>query len=289
MCPKVEGCKLRLLFLSLFFVVFIANSETCCVCETQVKPILEEPLYSIGCNMWLSQQKDCGEKVKRKYSGVKYTKDRLHSPSYFNHFQIPQECVGADKIRLAFVGHWSSSQESAEKLLRNIIPTAKEKRIDFEIENTACSSMDQPELFRSLIHKFDIPKNIKITYKGHQAVSVGLWNKPLPALDSYNIHATWDSHTNEVSYPNCKPYINKSCEIDAPTKAVLCSQNEALYFLSCEKKTLFTGRSHSSGPAKSSSYRWTQVRDSERWKKIVEYRKKEFDKDLRYLATVSAN
>lgn len=282
---------MRGVFCFLYFFLFslAAASETCCICEASSGPAIEKPFFSAGCDIWLSKQKGCSAKVKRLYTGVE-SSVYSNGSSPYDPFRVPQECVGMKNILLSYVGHWDSTQDSVEKLYRNIIPTMAEKKINFEIHNTACLAMSSPDLFVSALKNkvIEIPKGLRLSYRGHQALSVGMWHDGFPFLESYNIDATWDSTTNKIRYPSCNEYVGRDCNAGKRKgRSVLCELNSKIHAMTCsmpKSKPKFSSFRGSSSHSK----KWSLVSDPKRMNELMDYRASDFLIGQAYLHIMTA-
>jgi hypothetical protein len=188
-------------------------------------------------------------------------------------------------IRVSYVGHWKSTKESLVRLYHNIIPTMAEKKINFEIDNTACMAMSSPDLFVNALKTkiIKIPKGLKLSYRGNQALSVGVWDERLSFLKSYNIGATWDSVTNKIRYDTCDEFRGRACSVSNKNRSVLCENNSKLHMMSCsDSKSKSQFPSSRRGPSPQAK-KWTLVSDSGHWREFLDYRLADLNRGKAYL------
>jgi hypothetical protein len=191
------------LFLSLLFCV-AGNARECCICETFKGIAKERPFYELGCNLWLSRQLGCNKKILRQFEGT--TDENLVT---YKPLEVPAECEGG-RLRLGYVGHWSSTLQSLRYLQNNVIPAMKKYDVDIDIDNTACTSMQVGEVFSKIKNNLGIPRGKTLRFRGNQVTSIGEWQSIDPLVKA-NVPAVWDSRREGIEYPSCKNFSNQPC------------------------------------------------------------------------------
>lgn len=169
-----------------------AAEHDLCICQTGTEPQIEVGIYKLGCKFWNSIQ-SCSKKMTVSFS------DSLDN--------ILSENSWARSIRLGYVGHWSSSYETVNFLSREIVPAIRKHDISFSIDNTACSSTDDP--YQILGYLKIIPEADRISFSGNQAISTGMWDRLL--IGKNNFWAKISGKKLKVTYPSCKEFENKNC------------------------------------------------------------------------------
>jgi hypothetical protein len=167
-----------------------------CVCEVMSHPD-EMKWYEKGCSIWLNRQSNCSVKVSRtQLSG--------------SQFEVPKS---KDKVvRLGFVGHWSNTSQTENYLSGTLLPFMKKSGKSVVFDNTACSGHDDSDRLVSFVKSTVQPKMQKNQYlslKGHQSISIGLWDSVLG--ESFNFYSSLDSRTLKIEYPSCEKFENQRC------------------------------------------------------------------------------
>ncbi len=184
----------------LFSIMLITLSFTSqaqddlCLCETGNSPKVEIPFYRAGCKLWLASQA-CQEKK------VISIDDDLDSA-------IPRSLDGK-KIKLGYVGHWSSTGESAQFIIERILPINQNRGISFFIHNTACYSTQQTLRFQELMKLLVIAPETAITFQGNQAASVGMWERFTPYNE--NMYSVVGTNLSRPIFPACEEFEGKLC------------------------------------------------------------------------------
>lgn len=155
---------------------------------------MEVPLYRAGCKLWLASQACDGKKIIS-------IDDDLD-------LAIPRISDGK-KVKLGYVGHWSSSGESAEFIMRRILPINQKRGISFFIHNTACYSTNRTLILQSFMNVLDVAPGTFITFQGNQATSVGMWEKFIPFKE--NIYSVVSTNLSRPIFPACEEYEGKRC------------------------------------------------------------------------------
>ncbi len=169
-----------------------ANSQKACLCEVGQYPEYQQPAFSTGCALWLREQKNC--LIKKKVS---------HGASYT---QLPQDIT---QLSIGYVGHWNNSRQLLTYLHMKISPLMTQKNLSVSIDNTACSSMNEPTLILDYVKDMALERDQTLTIKGNQTRSIGKWDAALGSKN--NFYAVVSSKKTSVTYPNCRDYQNYSC------------------------------------------------------------------------------
>ncbi|MFZ4404491.1 MAG: hypothetical protein ACOYOK_10355 [Pseudobdellovibrionaceae bacterium] len=170
-----------------------------CYCEVGEYPSGQQKFFKVGCDIWLSEQKNCDvkEKVPQNFD---YTQLAEFS-SAKTEDQAPLLVVG-------FVGHFSGSREMISYLNQSIVPILK-TGASVEVDNTACLSMKNPDFVLQYVKSLELPKNQTLKVTGNQATSIGKWDVVLGR--SKNVPAVATSQSTEVIYPSCKRNQGMNC------------------------------------------------------------------------------
>jgi hypothetical protein len=197
-----------------------AFAETGCYCETGNQPRFETPLFKLGCDIWLAQQTGCA-----------FKKTVAENFDYAN----PDEPAFTD-LKVGYVGHWGSSAQTVLYLLSSILPVMRDKGVSVEVDNTACSGMDNPPLVLSsmTILKLLLKPEQTLLIRGNQTESVGEWSIA-PGFGTVNFPATVSSSSDTIIYPPCQDYLDDNClkAIQAKQPAQCDSGNGQLTTLYC--------------------------------------------------------
>ena len=177
---------------SLFFVkVAEAADYDLCVCQTGTEPRKQIGFFKMGCKVW-HIGRSCGKKLT-----VSFDKSLD---------EILSENPTVKKLRVSYVGHWSSAEESVQFLAGTIVPLVRKNDVSVTIDNTACLATDNPfKILNYLKSQPDVAG--KIQFKGNQAISTGLWDKALSGKN--NFWATISGEKLEVTFPSCKEFEKK--------------------------------------------------------------------------------
>lgn len=170
-------------------------AKNICVCQTGAEPVSEIKFFKAGCSAWLKVQR-CDE---RKMVSINDDLDALLKNS-----------ENGGTLKLGYVGHWSSSNQTNHFLKERIIPLSKKKNMNVNIDNSACSAMSDAFIVQDLLTKAkEEGLQTKITFKGNQAISLGLWNWFIGF--TYNLPATASTEFQNAKFPKCEEFENKSC------------------------------------------------------------------------------
>lgn len=198
-----------------------AHAETnACYCEIGDEPVSEQGFFRAGCEIWLTQQKNCTSKqiVPQNHSYMNELKERP-----------------ANRLTVGYVGHWASSQQMVRYLETSILPTIDAHGISVTLDNTACRAMNDLFLLQSYMTDISLPQGKELVVRGNQAISVGLWDIILGK--SHNFQATlrkYSQNRPDIVYPLCKTYEGKPClkEYQGDETAI-CLEGKNRIVLSC--------------------------------------------------------
>jgi hypothetical protein len=209
---------LILLFVSFASLNSFAASDTCCICQTGLKPTNEIHWFKKGCKLWLSKQKNCSSKKIEPIDKVDLVNSAL-------------KCEGG-VVKLGYVGHWGSSSELIDFLSKSLVPTSKAYKVDIDYDQTACTSMNNPALVEDFFDSLNIEN--KITVKGNQVTSTGMWDDVLP--HKTNFWAKINSHEKKIQFPKCSNFKNKTCFGKyQKNETGICLDGEEEVILKCTK------------------------------------------------------
>lgn len=220
---------MKQLFIIAFFFGFTLKAQAAlCLCQYPTENSKygsgykeEVSLYKLGCKFWLLTQKNCHS---RKTINIE---DSLQSLAKRSN----------EVIKLGFVGHWSGTIETVKFLDNRIEPLIMQTGVSIEIDNTACSPMENPELVLKTIKNYSLG-SAYLKVKGSQATSIGMWDKLTPLLASADVYAVADSRREQVMYPSCSQHINMPCYKDQTNEKALCISNGKLKTISCKRTKL---------------------------------------------------
>lgn len=165
-----------------------------CICETGTFPANEIKYFRLGCKQWLKDQTNCTDKKIVEY-GHDHT-NALVSLKITN-------------LRLGYVGHWSSAQQTLADLKTRLIPAIQSAQSSLTIDNTACKSLDDPELVHDYIRSLRLPESRFIQIRGNQTDSLGKWDELFGSR--VNFTAEVSSTQPQVQFPSCKRYQDYPC------------------------------------------------------------------------------
>lgn len=179
---------------SLFFVkVAEASDNDLCVCQTGTSPKNQVGFFKLGCKVW-HIGRSCAKKMT-----VSFDKSLD---------EILAENPTVKKLKLSYVGHWSSADESVSFLATSVVPVVKKHDVSITIDNTACLATDNP--FKILNFLKSQPEvSGRILFIGNQAISSGLWDKAL--VGKNNFWAKISGEKLEVVFPSCREFERKEC------------------------------------------------------------------------------
>lgn len=176
--------------------------------------------YKLGCAAWLLAQTQCRSQV--------VINENANLNEYIGQIRSTEE-----KIKIGYVGHWTSSKTTIDYLDDIIYPMIMKYKVPVHVENTACSSMDNPQTVFDKLDEYKLPSGAYIRYKGNQTTSFGLWNKVITKYNKANLYAIADTRYKSPLYPYCDDYKGRSC-IEAQNKDIgSCISNGQLQKLQC--------------------------------------------------------
>jgi hypothetical protein len=171
-----------------------AKGGACCACQTGSFPSEQVPFFSAGCKLWLAGQKNCDQSMT--------------IPAQEGLDAVPESCDGK-VVKLGFVGHWSSSSQSANFADRLFSEGVVKRKMSIEVDNTACRGMDDVPYFENRLAGLEFPKDQYMTFKANQVLSVGMWDGIL--IGKSNLWAEYDSRTKHTTYPKCTEFERQAC------------------------------------------------------------------------------
>lgn len=203
-----------------------AKDNDLCVCQTGAEPKSQVAFFKMGCKMWNMGQ-SCSKKIT---ASITKPLD-----------EILAENPTVKKLRVGYVGHWSSARASVSFLRSSIVPAIQKHDISVSIDNTACLATDNP--FVILNYMKTIPEAAKIDFKGNQAISTGMWDKILEGKN--NFWANINGEKLEVTFPTCKSFEDKICsETFQGGGTGVChdEKDDSHVFLRCDEKEIWVTR-----------------------------------------------
>lgn len=241
------------LLILLFFYSFTAMADVC-ICQFPREDAKfgdgyknEVFAYKMGCKLWLAQEKKCR---KRKTIDIN---ESLNS-------YLDEHIRSNEKIRLGYVGHWSSSNELIDYLRDLIEPIRLKYRTPILIENTGCSSMDKPEIVQEYLSSIPFGSESYIKVIGNQTTSIGMWDKASFAFRKADLIATADSRFTSPIFPSCDEYKNRRCTgYQKGEKGFCVNQDKELKELICLGKVV--KKKYSTYKQKNSKY-WLDLEEN---------------------------
>ena len=220
--------------LKVLFALFVLSTTVAsaadndlCICQTGTEPRSQVGFFKMGCKMWNMGQ-SCSKKMTASL-------DRPLEEILAVH---PE----AKKIRVGYVGHWSSASATVSYLRDSVVPAVKKSDVSFSIDNTACLATDNPYIILNYLKT--IPEEAsRIEFRGNQAVSTGMWDKVFEGKN--NFWAKVSGENLEVTFPECKSFENKVCSQQFQGGGTgVCSDEEAgsHVFLRCDEKEVWVTR-----------------------------------------------
>ncbi len=210
-----------LLLLCSFSSALYAN--TCCICQTGAKPENQTHWFKKGCHAWLSKQKSC---TSKKIVGIE--KDSI--------IESAASCEDG-KVKLGYVGHWGNSNELINFIENSLAPTIKYYNVEVDYDQTACTSMNKPRVIERFFKTLNL--NRKLTIKGNQVTSTGIWDDYLP--HKTNFWAKIDSEEKKIEFPSCSEFENKTCFGKYQKNEFgKCVESGSIVKLFCEKVSFTT-------------------------------------------------
>lgn len=215
----------------LFLVVFLSSFSSAfaektdlCICQIGDWPSNQRGFFKAGCKAWKMDQ-SCKKKVTANQGPIT---------------EVLEKYPDVKTLKIGYVGHWSSASESVQFLRDHVVPVIREKDLTVDVDNTACLATDNPYVIVNYLKTVDVAD--RITYRGNQAVSTGLWDKFW--LGKNNFWAVISGKDLEVQFPSCKKFENKGCMGWAQgNESAVChdEENDTYAFLRCSnEKTVVT-------------------------------------------------
>ncbi len=186
------------LFLIFFFSLLLsgtvmAKENDLCICQTDTYPRVQVGIFKLGCRVWNAAQ-SCTKKMT-----VSFTESLD---------EILAKYPSAKKVKIGYVGHWASADQSTQFLQGTIVPLIQKYDVKIEIDNTACLATDNAYKIVNYLKTLNGEAE-KITFRGNQAVSTGIWDKGLSGKN--NFWALIKGDSLEVTFPACKEFENRGC------------------------------------------------------------------------------
>lgn len=193
-----------------------------CVCQTGTSPRGQVGFFKLGCKFWNATQ-SC---TKKMTAGFDDSLDELLA-------QHP----ATKKLRLGYVGHWSSARASSAFLQNQIVPLVKKHDVAVSVDNTACLATDNPYFIQKYLRS--VPEVAgRIDFRGNQAISTGMWDKLFEGKNNFWARVSGDPVA--VTFPACREFEGKVCSRDFQKNGTgVCEdQNEGTHvFLRCQEET----------------------------------------------------
>jgi hypothetical protein len=194
----------------LYLIVLVSSINVTladvCICTVSSRhgseyggaPVSEIFWHKMGCSIWNDRQKTCR---------IRTTMAIDEDLEGF----LEQHHQDGEKVKIGYVGHWSSSNETVGYLNDEISPLVQKFNGDFYINNTACLSMKEPQKVKKAIDAIPRTQDQKIVFKGTQTVSIGIFDDITLHLKKADLWSRVSTEDNEISYPKCSAYRYKSC------------------------------------------------------------------------------
>ncbi len=170
----------------------LAGLDDLCICQTGSEPREQVPAFFAGCEAWLNLQMCVRKKI------VSISKPLI---------DVVDKGMKPRSIKVGYVGHWGSAEESVQYLSSEILPVIKKYDVSIKVDNTACLAVDNPYVIMDYLNS--ITEGPRIRFLGNQAISTGMWDKFLPGRN--NFWAKIDGKKKEVTFPSCKSFEKKIC------------------------------------------------------------------------------
>lgn len=171
-----------------------APQRDLCVCEAGTFPANEIKYFRMGCKQWLKNQSNClNQRI------VEHGQDYVSTLTTLN----------ITHLRIGYVGHWSSARQTLLDLETRLIPAIQVAQSSLTIDNTACKSLDDPELVHNYIRSLRLSESRLIQIRGNQTDSLGKWDEIFGSR--VNFTAEVSTTQPQVQFPSCKRYQNYPC------------------------------------------------------------------------------
>lgn len=221
-------------FLGLFFLSVsggaFAREFDLCICQTGTQPQNERGFFRAGCRLW-NQGQSCDRKVTASFD----------TPLE----EILSRHPDAASVRIGYVGHWSSAEESVAFLEDSVVPLIRERNLTVSVDNTACLATDNPFVIVDFLQVLDVAE--RITFEGNQAISTGMWDGLLPGNNNFWARVSGADLT--VTFPSCREFEGHGCFKFAQAQETGVCRDEATgdhVMLQCREHTRMVTRR--SGP-----------------------------------------
>lgn len=190
----MRSLSVAMLFSSLFLLAGNAKAgpDDLCICQMGDEPKEQVPAFFAGCEAWLNLQLCLRKKI------VSISKPLI---------DVVDNGMKPRSMRVGFVGHWSSANESVNFLKEEVVPVIQKYDVRVKVDNTACLAVDNPYTVANYLK--GIEEGSKIRFTGNQAISSGMWDKFIPGKN--NFWSKIEGKTGEVTFPSCKKFENRVC------------------------------------------------------------------------------
>lgn len=218
------------IFLALLTLCSLPAFADICICQYPEEDAKfgmgrqgEIGFYKMGCALWLMRESYCRRE--------KIVNINIPLEPY-----LSKALLGNEKVRIGFVGHWESSMEYVDYLRADIEPLLQKFQVPFEINNTACYAMNDPEFVQDYLNTVSSSGNAYIKVEGAQTASIGMWDKVLIHRQKADLVAFADSRKKTPAYPYCKEFLNRNCSTYQDRESGSCAETDgSLSNLICQK------------------------------------------------------
>lgn len=190
----------------------VKGSGKACFCELGRGAAAERPFVSLGCRLWLAEQRGCATRAAVEH-GERYEE------------RLPP---GTKELRIGYVGHWTNAG-MLRGYLDGVVGPLLRRGLSVDIENTGCGGMDDPGWVREYVQAWKLAPGQFFRVRASQVASVGKWDVLLGA--EKNLWAEVSSERPDVLYPKCADYRAANCM--ARWQTGLCSSPEGVVPLRC--------------------------------------------------------
>lgn len=169
--------------------------------------------YKMGCALWLIKEKDCR---REKIMSINRPLEPFLSRVLRN----------TEKVRVGYVGHWSSSEEMVGYLKSDIEPLRQKFQVPFVITNTACLAMENAHIVQDYVKTIPSSDKAYLAVEGTQTTSIGVWDEVIPHKRKADLIASVDSRQLAPVYPHCKEFLRKGCTAFQEAEKGFCSEDD---------------------------------------------------------------